>query len=211
MVKNNISLILERNSHWDELFRHVDYTQVLWHQISPKQSLKALLDVTSASDAVIDVGCGASLLVDSLLEEGYGDITLLDTSKTSLEIVQARLSEQCMIPKYINTDILTFEPQKNYDAWHDRAVFHFLLSSNEIDRYFEVLMESLKEEGIAILSTFAPKAETHCAGLQTRAYDKALMKEVLPSGLKLVAYETFTHITPKKTKQAYSMFALRKS
>ncbi len=120
------------------------------------------------------------------------------------------MSGQCNIPKYINTDILTFQPKKHYDVWHDRAVFHFLLSQHEIYRYFEVLMESLKEEGIAILSTFAPNAETHCAGLETRAYDKALMEEVLPSGLTLVNYEAFTHITPKKTEQAYSMFVLQK-
>lgn len=192
------------------MFQRVDYTQVLWHQISPKHSLEAVLNATTSSDAVIDVGCGASLLVDSLLEEGYGDITLLDTAKTSLEIVKERLGEQCMIPEYIHTDILTFQPQKSYDIWHDRAVFHFLLSSNDIDRYFEVLTKSLKEEGIAILSTFAPNAETHCAGLETRAYDKALMEEVLPSGLTLVNYEAFTHITPKKTEQAYSMFVLQK-
>jgi len=197
-----------REKHWDGLFKNKDYTQVLWHQVNPQHSLTLIEQYTTKEDAIIDVGCGASLLVDNLIERGYQNITLLDTSSTCLNIVKERVNSN--IPTYVCSDILNFKATHTYDLWHDRAVFHFLLAKVERHQYFEVLTQSLSLGGIAIINTFAPNAEIACAGLTTKAYDREMMLAEIPDSLELIHYESVTHITPKMTEQAYSMFVLKK-
>lgn len=204
-----IPAVERREKHWDGLFKTKDYTQVLWHQTSPEHSLNMIRHYAKKEDAIIDVGCGASLLVDALLEDGYKDITLLDTSSTCLDIVKERLTSHTL-PIYICSDILTFKPTRSYDVWHDRAVFHFLLTKKEKDAYFEVLSQSLVAGGIAFINTFAPDGEMQCAGLNIIPYDEEGMKAILPNGLELLAYKEFMHTTPRGTSQRYSAFTIKK-
>ena len=198
-----------REKHWDGLFKSKDYTQVLWHQTSPQHSLKLIHQHTGKEDAIIDVGCGASLLVDTLLGEGYEDITLLDTSDTCLNIVKQRLASPTM-PTYICSDILNFKATKPYLLWHDRAAFHFLLTKKEKDAYFETMSQSLTIGGIAIINTFAKEGEMQCAGLDIIPYDESSMREILPENLELIAYNGFMHTTPRGTEQKYASFVIRK-
>jgi len=204
-----IPAVERREKHWDGIFKSKDYTQVLWHQTSPQHSLDLIQQYAKKEDAIIDVGCGASLLVDALLEEGYKDITLLDTSSTCLNLVKERLTTSTN-PTYICSDILTFRPTKLYNIWHDRAVFHFLLTKKERDAYFEVLTESLANRGIAFINTFAPDGEIQCAGLDIISYDEEKMREILPKGLELLTYKEFIHTTPRGTSQKYSAFTIKK-
>ncbi len=164
----------------------------------------------NTDDAIIDVGCGASLLADRLIDNGYKDITLLDTSKCSLDIVKERLADKADVPTYICSDIMHFEPSRQFTIWHDRAVFHFLLRKKERVAYFEKVMQSLLTGGTAIISTFRVGGQTQCAGLDIIQYDRDKMLEELPEGLELIAYEAFTHITPIDSEQAYSAFVIRK-
>ncbi|NOR58116.1 MAG: methyltransferase domain-containing protein [Sulfurimonas sp.] len=200
-----------REAHWDNIFKTKDYTQVLWHQNSPDMSLDLIKSSNIGKDSsIIDVGCGASFLVDKLVEDGYKDITLLDTSTTSLEIVKERLGSHAHITEYICSDIMNFESSKKFDLWHDRAVFHFLLSTKERAKYFEVLQNSLKSGAIAIINTFATDGPTKCAGLDIVQYDKEKMLQEIPKTLKLTEYGEYQHDTPKETKQKYSYFILTK-
>jgi arsenite methyltransferase len=199
-----------RQSHWEKICTTKDYTQVLWHQNSPTVSLDLITRYSKPDDAVIDVGCGASFLVDNLIDNGYSNITLLDTSKRSLDIVKERLGDKAGIPAYICSDILHFSPSQQFKIWHDRAVFHFLLLPNERATYFEKVMQSLIPGGIALISTFRVGGQTMCAGLDIVQYDHNKMLEELPHGLKLVTYEEVTHITPAESEQAYSSFVIRK-
>jgi arsenite methyltransferase len=201
-----IASVKRREAHWENVFQTKDHTQVLWHQNSPDKSIQLINKYAKKDDALIDAGCGASLLVDALLDEGYTNITLLDTSKTSLEIVKKRLPLQNI--SYICEDILNFSSSEKYDLWHDRAVFHFLTTQTEQRKYFEVLKESLKKDGIAIISTFGINGPLECAGLEIVQYDEAKMREILPKELKLMHYEAYMHITPKNTQQHYSYFVL---
>ena len=201
-----------REKHWDTLFNAVDYTKVLWHQNSPSISLELIKKSKIGKDSsIIDIGCGASLLVDNLIDAGYKNITLLDISKTSLEIVKARLENNSDIPKYITTDITNFRALEKYDIWHDRAVFHFLLNSKDRTKYFDVLKESLNLDGVAIINTFNVGNSTECAGLQIVQYDKKKMEKELPLGLKLEEYKDYLHTTPKGTTQDYSYFIIKKT
>jgi len=198
----------KRKKHWDSIFKTADYTQVLWHQSSPEKSIKLIKKYAINDANIIDVGCGASYLVDNLLSDGYKNISLLDTSKTSLEIVKSRINNPKV--QFICDDILNFSIDNKFDIWHDRAVFHFLLSKKEREQYFKVLNNSLKSKAIAIVSTFRVNGPFKCAGLDIVQYTHQKMLEELPSSLSLIESEEYAHITPKDTPQEYIYFTIQK-
>ena len=197
-----------RKEHWDSIFQNADYTQVLWHQSSPQKSIDTTKKYVKQDANIIDVGCGASFLVDNLLHDGYKNITLLDTSKTSLNIVKQRLQDDAL--EYVCDDILNFKTLKKFDIWHDRAVFHFLLTKKERQKYFDVLSKSLKIGAKAIISTFRVDGPIQCAGLNTVQYNHEKMLQELPQNLELIQSEEYTHITPKKSEQEYIYFVIAK-
>jgi len=197
-----------RHTHWESVFQNADYTQVLWHQISPEKSLGLIQEYSHTDAKVIDAGCGASFLVDRLLEKGYKNITLLDTAQTSLEIVKRRVESENI--EFIAEDILEFKAEEEFDIWHDRAVFHFLTAKREKEKYFEVLINSLKSGGVAIISTFRVNGPLQCAGLDIVQYDAQKIQEELPKELELLESHEYTHVTPKESEQEYIYFVLRK-
>ncbi|MDM5264404.1 methyltransferase domain-containing protein [Sulfurovum sp. XTW-4] len=199
---------VRRENHWDGLFQNTDYTQVLWHQSSPQKSVELIEKYVKDEANIIDIGSGASYLVDHLLQNGYKNITLLDTSKTALEIVRSRIKNENV--QLICSDILHFKNDKRYDLWHDRAAFHFLLSKKEREQYFKVLENSLEPKGIAVISTFKVNGPIQCAGLDIVQYNHQKMLEELPSDLTLIESEEFTHVTPKETTQEYIYFVIQK-
>ncbi len=207
----NIPIIQEqklREKHWDNIFQKLDYTQVLWHQSSPQKSVELIKKYAKNDANIIDIGCGASYLVDTLLNDGYKDITLLDTAKTSLDIVHSRINNDNV--QFICKDILNFKTDKKFDIWHDRAVFHFLLSKKEREEYFKVLNNSLKAKGVAIVSTFKVDGPIQCAGLDIVQYSHKKMSGELPSNLILIQSEDYEHITPKESTQEYIYFVIQK-
>ena len=203
-----IASIELRQKHWDTKFLTVDYTQVLWHQTSPQKSLELIKKYSKDDIDIIDVGCGASYLVDNLLDNGYKGITLLDTSNTSLNIVKSRLNSDDI--KFECNDILNFQTDKKFNIWHDRAVLHFLLTKKERVKYFKVLSDSVKDDGIAIISTFRVDGPIQCAGLNICQYNHASMLAELPDELELVESEEYLHITPKNSEQKYIYFIIKK-
>ncbi len=200
-----------RQNYWDTIFKTKDYTSVLWHQVHPDKSLGQIEAFAQKDDRIIDVGCGASLLVDHLIAKGYRNIDLLDASNASLEIVKDRLKDNADIPAYICSDIVNFKPTQKYKVWHDRAMFHFLLDKQDRIKYFDVLNDTLLPDGMAIIHTFATGGETTCAGLKTVQYDSKKIAEDLPQGLSLVDAENFDHTTPKNTEQKYTSFFIKKN
>ena len=196
-----------RKRHWDNVFKSSDYTQVLWHQNNPKKSLELIQNYSNKDAKIIDVGCGASCLIDVLIKDEYRNITLLDTSKTSLDIVKKRVKKRDI--EFICDDILNFTPQERFDIWHDRAVFHFLTSKKDREKYFEVLQNSLKNGATAIISTFNIDSATQCAGLDIVQYSEQKMKEELPMGLELIESQEYTHVTPKDSEQGYVYFVIQ--
>jgi len=202
----------QRKAHWEKVFRTKDYTQVLWHQSSPDLSLE-LIDAAGIAkdDAIIDVGCGASLLADRLIEKGYKNLTLLDVSSASLDIVKKRLGASAKIPHYRCEDVTLFDSPHLFSLWHDRAVFHFLLHKEERQRYFEAMKSALKPGGVAVIMTFAVDGPMQCSGLDIVQYDAEKLKEELLPGLELIESKAVTHHTPQQTDQSFSCFIVRKS
>lgn len=199
-----------RKEHWESIFKTKDYTQVLWHQETPKTSFMLIEQYANKDDLIIDVGCGASLLVDMLIDNGYKNITLLDTANTSLDIVKNRLLHRSTLPDYHCSDIMHFKTSQKFHLWHDRAAFHFLLLKKERIHYFEVLNESLLSGGVAIINTFSIGGQEQCAGLDIVQYDSEKMRQELPSGLELVEQIDMVHLTPKGSEQKYSSFVIKK-
>jgi len=198
-----------REKHWDSIFQNADYTQVLWHQSSPQKSIDTIKRYVKSDANIIDVGCGASFLVDNLLQDGYENVTLVDTSKTSLEIVKSRINNKKV--QFICDDILNLKIDNNFDIWHDRAVFHFLLTKKERQKYFEILLKSLKKGAKAIISTFRVDGPIQCAGLDIVQYSHQKMLKELPLELSLIESEEYSHITPKDTTQEYIYFVIQKN
>ncbi len=199
---------LKRKQHWDEIFRTKDYTQVLWHQNNPVKSLELIKKYATTESRIIDAGCGASFLADQLIAEGFKHITLLDTAQSSLDIVKQRLNNKDIC--YVCNDILEFTTDESYDIWHDRAVFHFLLSKKKRERYFQLLLKLLKPKAKAILSTFRTDGPLQCAGLDIMQYNHEKMCNELPIGLRLIESEKYDHQTPKETIQEYIYFVIEK-
>ena len=205
-----ISSEVKRKEHWENIFIQKDYTQVLWHENDPKKSLSLIKKYATSKSQIIDVGSGTSYLADRLMEEGLTNLTLLDTSKKALEIVKTRLNNKGNV-EYICSDILSFRPQKSYDLWHDRAVFHFLITKKERKAYFNSLSNVLKPKAIAIISTFRVDGPHQCAGLNIMQYDHQKLLEELPKGLSVLESEEYAHITPKGTTQEYIYFVIQKN
>ncbi|MDB2562300.1 class I SAM-dependent methyltransferase [Sulfurimonas sp.] len=197
-----------RKNHWENIYKTKDVTQVFWYQSSPYKSVELIKEYLNIDSKVIDIGCGTSYLVDTLLEEGYSNISVLDISRNSLEILKNRIKSSKI--NFICSDILDFKSNEKFDIWHDRAVFHFLQNKEDKTKYFEILSDSLKDGGVCILSTFRVDGDVSCAGLDVVQYDAKIIQNILPKSLKLVSYEDYTHITPKDTEQKYIYFVLQK-
>lgn len=123
----------EEKLHWDNIYSTKTTQEVSWTQEVPKTSLDFIKNFhLPKSASIIDIGGGDSKLVDFLLEEGYTDITVLDISEKALERANVRLGQKATLVQWIVSDITTFKPERQYNAWHDRATFHFLTTSNQI-------------------------------------------------------------------------------
>ena len=198
----------KRHQHWNGIFKSVDTTAVNWYESSPQLSLELIQKHSKKDENLIDVGCGTSYLADHLLENNYENITLLDISEHSLEIMKARLKSTKV--SYVCEDILFFSAQEKFTLWHDRAAFHFLLSKKERQEYFSVLNNTLQTQGIAIIATFRVDGPLACAGLSIEQYDTQKMQEELPQNFTLLETHEHTHVTPKGTSQEYVYFVIQK-
>jgi hypothetical protein len=150
--------------HWDLTYAQGDRTRS-WFQYYPGASLR-MLDAAGVTprDSVIDIGGGASLLVDALLNGGHEDLAVLDVSAAGLRIAQGRLGPAQHTVKWIVADILTWTPQRAYAAWHDRAVFHFITAEQDKHGYLTALSAATKPGSVAIFGCFAPDGPQSCSG-----------------------------------------------
>jgi arsenite methyltransferase len=196
--------------HWQQLYDGREPDQLGWYQQSADMSLSLFAMIAATpSQSVIDAGCGASVLVDSLIQQGYRNITLLDLSVAALEKVKSRLGEAGGIPLYLVQDITRISFDTHFDIWHDRAVFHFLTDAQDRKNYMSTLSRSLAPQGHAIIGTFSLTGPDSCSGLQVVQYDETRMKAELPDDLELLQSHPSTHITPSGKPQDYLYFIIR--
>ncbi|MFO7594460.1 MAG: class I SAM-dependent methyltransferase [Pseudomonadota bacterium] len=199
----------ERQQHWEGVYQGKEESEVSWYQECPDISLQLIERAGIDTDApLVDVGGGASVLVDNLLEKGFSRITVLDISSAALECVRQRLADRAAEVEWRVSDITRFEPDHTYAFWHDRAVFHFLTDESDRRRYIEVLKSALQEGGHLLLATFALDGPEQCSGLPVERYDAKKMQTVLGEAFSLLESRREHHTTPvgKEQRFTYALF-----
>ncbi|MEO6074585.1 MAG: class I SAM-dependent methyltransferase, partial [Burkholderiales bacterium] len=165
----------ERQAHWNEAYTTNAETNVSWYQRNPSRSLELITAAAPCTGSVIDVGGGASNLADALLSNGYSDLTVLDISAVALELSKARLGRLSGKIFWIVADITHWQPQRTWDVWHDRAVFHFLTAAEAQDAYIAALKRCTIVGSAVIMATFALTGPEKCSGLPVQRYSPATL------------------------------------
>lgn len=196
--------------HWDDVYARQQVDEVSWFQERPETSLRLLTQFAPAGGALIDVGAGESSLADTLLDRGWPDVTVLDVSREAVRAVQARLADR-VGASFVVTDLLDWQPARQYDAWHDRAVLHFLTEPSQQQRYRDVSARAVRPGGIAVLGTFAPDGPTTCSGLPTCRYDAPMLSALCGSTFTLIHHEREEHRTPWGAVQPFTWVVLRRA
>ncbi len=204
---------MDRRAHWERIYTTRSVETVGWYRPHLDTSLAWIRALNLPRTArILDVGGGASTLVDDLLTLGFEAITVLDLSATALAHARARLGPRAERVTWLEADITeTTLPEAAYDLWHDRAVFHFLTEPKDRTRYLERLRRALRPGGYLILATFSPEAPSTCSGLPVVRYDlKTLMRTVGP-GFHLVRHGREHHVSPGGVAQPYLYTCFQRS
>jgi len=190
--------------HWDEVYGRRATTEVSWYEAEPAQSLELISATHLAPGApIIDVGGGASLLVDRLLARGHPDVTVLDLSGEVLAQVGTRLGALRCHVTLLQQDIRTFIPARSYSLWHDRAVFHFLTDPQDRSRYRAALLAGTAPGSHVIMATFGPQGPVRCSGLDTCRYDADSLARELGAPFQLAESLLADHETPSGGHQQF--------
>ena len=204
-------LEFDRKTHWEAVYSSRPVTETSWHQKDPRFSLSLIENAGVGTEAaLIDVGGGASLLVDYLLESGYRDLTVLDISAAALEQARQRLGQAADQVNWIESDITVFRPQRQFELWHDRAVFHFLTDGQDRDSYVRVMNTALKVGGQAIIAAFALDGPKKCSGLDVVRYDRESLQSELGERFECLEADREEHETPAGRRQMFGFYRFRK-
>jgi SAM-dependent methyltransferase len=199
------------SSHWATIWREHAPEELSWYQPVPSRSLGLVTAFAAPEDPVIDVGAGASALVDGLLDAGFDDVTVLDVAPAALEAARRRLGPRAGLVTWIAADVLEHRLDRRYALWHDRAVFHFLVEPADRARYVAQVDRAVRPGGHLVLATFGPDGPTSCSGLPVQRYGEAAMAAALGCGFDLDRYTEDVHVTPTGAEQqfAFGVFTRR--
>lgn len=200
-------MTLSKRQHWDRVFQKGTIDQLGWYESTPEQSL-ALIDRCglSPADTILDVGAGASSLLECLLARGFRDLRALDLSAEALQRARDRLGAAASSIVWIEDDLThpaKGEKYRDVALWHDRAVLHFLTEQSECNRYRKTLMDTLRPEGHAVIAVFSLQGAERCSGLPVRRYSAHSLEEFLGDEFRLLESHDFIHRTPKNEERPY--------
>jgi 2-polyprenyl-3-methyl-5-hydroxy-6-metoxy-1,4-benzoquinol methylase len=200
-----------RQAHWQRVYKERGENQVSWFQERPTISLE-LIEAAGLdrSSAIIEIGGGASRLVDVLGETGYRDLTVLDVSESALSIAKMRLGERAAMVKWVVADVTQWQPTRSYDLWHDRAAFHFLTDESDRTAYIDRLTKAVRPRGHAIIGTFALDGPERCSGLPVVRYDATQLLVMLTPAFALVDMRRDDHKTPWGAIQHFQFSVFRR-
>jgi SAM-dependent methyltransferase len=194
----------DRQAHWQNVYTTKGENEVSWFQERPSISLQFIEAAGGGLDAaIIDIGGGASRLVDALLEAGYCNLMVLDLSEAALAASQKRIGPRAASVKWLTADVTTWQPSERYDVWHDRAAFHFLTEEKDRQAYISRLKAALRNGGQAIIGTFAMNGPERCSGLPVMRYDAASLATLLGPDFRLLADRVEEHRTPWAASQIF--------
>jgi SAM-dependent methyltransferase len=195
-------------AHWDAVYAGKGTDEVSWFQREPEVSLRLL---APHPGSVVDIGAGASLLAGRLIAAGRTDLTLLDVSANALEITRQRLGPDSSGVTFVTGDVLTWDPGRTFDCWHDRAVFHFLVDADDVAAYVRQAARLVSPGGTLVLATFAADGPTSCSGLPTARYAAAELAGLFGDSFTAVHSELEDHVTPWQAHQQFTWVVLTRS
>lgn len=204
---------MQVKSHWEHVYETKSVDAVSWFQPHAEQSLRLIRQTGLAPTAsIIDVGGGASTLVDDLLDDGFRHVTVLDVSGAALAAARARLGERAASVTWLEADITQVAlPRHAYDLWHDRAVFHFLTSDGDRRAYVAAVQRAVKPGGYVIVATFAEDGPLQCSGLPVVRYSPSALHAEFGATFSLERHEREEHHTPSGAVQKFIYCYCRKS
>ncbi len=198
---------MNAKDHWNRVYQTKAPDDVSWFQTEPSTSLKLIKSTgVQKNEGIIDIGGGASTLVDFLLDLGFKRLAVLDISATALAHSKERLGKRGAHVDWLEADVTEFVPRQKFSVWHDRAVFHFLTNKENRNRYVETMRRTLWPGGHIIIATFALDGPIKCSGLDVARYDAKTIADELGPEFKLIEQTDETHVTPWNTEQRFGYF-----
>ena len=196
---------MQSKEHWEQVYSTKEFDEVSWFQDHAELSMKIIADNHVQKTAqIMDVGGGASTFVDDLLSEGFQSVSVLDLSASALFKVRARLGAKGQSVQWLEANILDLNLHgKYFDVWHDRAVFHFLTSQADRQRYVEQVLHAVKPGGLVIVATFAEDGPEKCSGLPVMRYSKDALHAEFGQPFVLLGSEPELHMTPTGKQQKF--------
>ena len=196
---------MDPKTHWETIYRTKDVHEVSWFQAEARRSLDLISRICPDRSApIIDVGAGASVLVDNLLAAGYQNLSVLDLSEAALEISRDRLGADSAKVKWMRADVLRARLDEGaYGVWHDRAVFHFLTDASDRQAYIEQVRRAVRPGGHVLVATFAEDGPEYCSGLPVVRYSAESLHSEFGTDFLLVRSEHEDHRTPRGAEQSF--------
>jgi SAM-dependent methyltransferase len=202
---------LERQSHWQNVYQTKGERDVSWFQEVPTISLDLIRATGVGPNAsIIDIGGGASRLVDALIAESFHSLSVLDVSEKALATSRERLGPKAANVAWIAADITEWQPGKRYDLWHDRAAFHFLTAPADRTAYAACVRTAVGPGGHVVIGTFAPDGPERCSGLPVIRHYAGSIGEMLGPSFKLIESRRHDHLTPGGTTQRFQFGRFRR-
>lgn len=198
-------------NHWNTVYGNKSEAELSWHQEDAGVSLE-MFDAAgiATGGSAIDIGGGRSRLAGALLRRGVRDVTVLDLSEVALNASRAQAVPEGDAVTWVTADITTWEPRRQYDLWHDRAVFHFLVTQADRAGYLDRLTRAIAMDGHAMIATFAPDGPETCSGLPVQRYSPDELSAVLGGGFTRIADRAEVHVTPWGSAQSFQFCLFRK-
>lgn len=202
---------LNKVLHWDHIYSSKNENDVSWYQEYPKTSMDLINKYsTDKSISIIDIGSGRSKILKNLIEQEYDDLTYLDISQEACFKSKISLGKKQDLVQWHVDNVLDFKTKKNFSIWHDRAVFHFLISKEDVIKYKQVAIKNIVKGGYLILGTFSENGPEKCSGLEVSRYSAESISEVFKPEFKLVESFTTDHKTPFNTTQNFLFSIFKK-
>jgi len=204
---------MQSKDHWENIYTTKPTDAVGWFQPHADLSLDFIKATGVGRDAsIIDVGGGASTLVDDLLADGFTHLSVLDLSAAALTATQKRLGSAASKVRWFEADITQAKlPEHQFDVWHDRAVFHFLTSPEDRAAYVQTVFHAVKPGGHVIVATFAEDGPDKCSGLPVVRYSPDKLHAAFGESFSLLNHKKEAHHTPSGTVQRYIYCYCRKA
>lgn len=200
-----------KKAHWENVFATKQETEVSWYQQKPETSINFFVENNISKEAkIIDIGGGDSYLIDNLLDLGYTNLYLLDISANAIERIKNRLRAKASKVTFIVSDVLEFQPETTFDVWHDRASFHFLTSESDIEKYKDLVSNSISENGFLFMGTFSENGPLKCSGLEITQYSESKCEAIFSTAFEKVNCFIENHQTPFDTTQNFIFCTFKK-